>query len=240
MILPRRPHPWAVDVRQAREIQERFRNDVRLVNAIEVAEIGSVAGIDNGYVKRPDGYVAYAAVVVFSYPELTPLETVIGEAPVVFPYVPGYLTFREGPAILDALAKLAGEPDVLLFDGQGYAHPRRMGLATHMGVLLDHPTIGVAKSRLVGRFDEPAETFGAFSPLIDDDEIVGIALRTLPGKPPLFISPGNNLDVDTARLIVSTCCRDGQLLPIPTAAADDAVTAHTAPLRKRRPRSRTK
>lgn len=237
MILPKRPHPWAINVREARAIQEQFRDEIHLVNAIDPEQIRTVAGIDNGYVKRPEGYTAYAAVVVFSYPDMSPIVTVFGEAPVTFPYVPGYLTFREGPAILDALAKVSGEPDVLLFDGQGYAHPRRMGLATHMGVLLDRPTIGVAKSRLVGRYEEPADEPGASSPLVDRDEVVGVALRTVPGKPPLFVSPGNHLDVDTARLIASACCRENQLLPIPTAAAHDAVTRYTAPLRTRRPRS---
>src|SRR5690349_16559092 len=127
MILPKRPHDWAIDVRRAREIQERFREHVTLGDAIAPDTIRTVAGIDNGYVNRPEGQVAYAAACVFSYPDLDPIETVVGEAPVVFPYVPGYLTFREGPAILDALARLTSSPDVLLFDGQGYAHPRRMG-----------------------------------------------------------------------------------------------------------------
>lgn len=237
MILPKRPHAWAISVREAREIQEQLRDKVVLENSIDYEEIRTVAGIDNGYVKSLEGYVAYAAAVVFSFPDLELLETAIGEALVDFPYVPGYLTFREGPAILDALAKIESTPDVLLFDGQGYAHPRRIGLAAHMGVVLDHPTIGCAKSRLVGSYEEPADDASAVSPLIDKDEVVGAAVRTRPGHPPLFVSPGNRLDVDTAVRIVLASHRDDDFLPIPTQAAHNAVTLHTAPLRKRRPRS---
>ena len=237
MILPKRPHHWAVSVREARAVQEQLRELVVLENALPFEGIRTVAGVDNGYVKFPDGYVAYAAAVVFTFPELELVETAFGEAPVEFPYVPGYLTFREGPAILDALAKLKSEPDVLLFDGQGYAHPRRIGLATHMGVVLDRSTIGCAKSRLVGSFQEPPEESGAFSPLLDKGEIVGAAVRTRRGHQPLFVSPGNRLDVDTAVRIVLASHRDDDFLPVPTQAAHNAVTQHTAPLRKRRPRS---
>jgi deoxyribonuclease V len=237
MILPKHPHPWVIGVQEARAIQEQLRELVVLENAIPFAEIRTIAGIDNGYVKFPEGYVAYAAAVVFTFPELEPVETAFGEAPVDFPYVPGYLTFREGPAILDALAKLQSEPDVLLFDGQGYAHPRRIGLATHMGVVLDRPTIGCAKTRLVGSYEEPYDEPGAVSPLIDKGEVVGAAVRTRPGHQPLFVSPGNRLDVDTAVKIVLASHRDDDFLPVPTQAAHNAVTQHTAPLRQRRPRS---
>jgi deoxyribonuclease V len=234
MILPKRPHPWAISVREAREIQQQLSADAAISDGPGIDEIRMVAGIDNGYVKQPDGYVAYAAAVVFSFPELEPIETVVGEAPVVFPYVPGFLTFREGPAILDALAKLASVPDVLLFDGQGYAHPRRIGLATHMGVVLDWPTIGCAKSRLVGTFKEPADEVGTVSPLVDREEIVGAAIRTQPGHSPLFVSPGHKLDVERAVQITLACCRDGNFLPLPTQAAHDAVSKHTARLRRNR------
>jgi deoxyribonuclease V len=234
MILPKRPHPWAVTVHEAREIQQQLSSDVTIADGPGLEEIRLIAGFDNGYVKQPDGHVAYAAVVVFTFPELVPVETAIGEAPVVFPYVPGFLTFREGPAILDALAKLASEPDVLLLDGQGYAHPRRMGLATHMGVVLDWPTIGCAKTRLVGTYEEPADEAGAISPLIDREEIVGAAVRTRPGHSPLFVSPGHKLDVERAVQITLACCRDGNFLPVPTQAAHDTVSKHTAQFRRNR------
>lgn len=234
MISPTRPHPWAISLREARATQERLRELVVLEPAITPGDIRSVAGIDNAYVKLAGGYVAYAAAVVFTFPGLEPIETAIGEAPVTFPYVPGFLTFREGPAILDALAKLTGEPDVLLFDGQGYAHPRRMGLATHLGVVLDRPTIGCAKSRLVGSFEEPLDIPGAVRPLLDGGEVIGAAVRTRPGHAPLFVSPGNHLDVDSAVRIVLACRSDDDVMPVPTRAAHDAVTRHTAPLRTRR------
>lgn len=226
-------HRWDVSVAEARQIQADLAARVVLEDAVAFDRIGLVAGVDNGYVKHGDRYVAYAAAPLFAFPTLEPRDVAIGEAPVVFPYVPGFLTFREGPAILDAFANLPDEPDVLLLDGQGYAHPRRIGLATHIGVLLDRPTIGVAKSRLVGSYDQPADAFGAWSPLVDRGEVVGAALRTLPGHDPLFVSPGNRITVETALRVVLACCREGTFLPVPTGAAHDAVTAHTAPLRKR-------
>ena len=234
MILPKRPHPWAVSISEARETQTRLAGLVSLEPDPAPAEIHLLAGVDNGYVKHDAGFVAYAAVVVFTFPELEPVESVIGSAPVTFPYVPGFLTFREGPAILDALAKLETVPDLLLFDGQGYAHPRRVGLATHMGVVLDHPSIGCAKSRLVGKYVEPAEEFGAVSLMTDRGEIVGAALRTKPGHEPLFVSPGHRTDVDHAVAVTLACCHGGSHLPVPTHAAHDAVTKHTAPLRRKK------
>lgn len=234
MILSRRPHPWTVTVREAREIQHELADLVSVTGGPRLDDIRLIAGIDNGYVKHESGYVAYAAAVVLTFPELRPVETVVGEAPVTFPYVPGFLTFREGPAILDAVARLTTVPDVLLFDGQGYAHPRRIGLATHMGVVLDHPSIGCAKTRLVGAHPEPADEPGAFAPLTDRGEVVGAAVRTKQGHVPLFVSPGHKVDVDRAVAIARACCRPNEFLPLPTKAAHDAVTAHTAPLRRRR------
>ena len=234
MIKPKRPHSWDVTVQAARELQRELAGSASLTGGPELDRVRLVAGIDNGYVKHEAGYVAYTATVVFSFPELEPVESVVGEAPVSFPYVPGFLTFREGPAILDALARLTTEPDVLLFDGQGYAHPRRIGLATHMGVVLDQPSIGCAKSRLVGKYDEPSEQPGSVAQLIDRGEVVGAAVRTKAGHDPLFVSPGHKIDVDRAVRITLACCRPGEFLPAPTRAAHDAVTAHTAPLRRRR------
>jgi deoxyribonuclease V len=233
MILPKRPHSWAISLSEAREIQSRLAELVSLESDRALDEINLVAGIDNGYVKHESGFVAYAAAVVFTFPDLDPVETVFGQAPVTFPYVPGFLTFREGPAILDALAKMETVPDVLLFDGQGYAHPRRIGLATHMGVVLDHPSIGCAKSRLIGRYEEPADEVGAFGPLVDRGEVVGAGVRTKPGHPPLFVSPGHRIDVDDAVVLTLACCRDVSHLPIPTREAHNAVTEYTAPLRRR-------
>lgn len=227
-------HEWDVSVAEARRIQAELAARVMLEDAVSFEQIRIVAGVDNGYVKRPEGYVAYAAAAIFSFPAMEPLGVTIGEAPVTFPYVPGFLTFREGAAILDALARLPHDPEVILLDGQGYAHPRRIGLATHIGVLLDRTTIGCAKSRLVGHYAEPEQRFGASCPLVDRGEVVGVVLRTMVGHDPLFVSPGNRVSIETALAVTRACCREGTFLPLPTGAAHDAVTAYTAPLRKKR------
>jgi deoxyribonuclease V len=168
--------------------------------------------------------MACAAIVVLSFPALEIVETAVSWQPVTFPYVPGLLSFREGPAILAACAELRSEPDVLLFDGQGYAHPRRLGLASHLGVILDRPTIGCAKSRLVGQYEEPERRFGAQTPLIERGEVVGAAVRTRPRHKPLFVSPGHKLSVETAVAITLACCRDGAFLPEPTRLTHEIVT----------------
>jgi deoxyribonuclease V len=113
---------------------------------------------------------------------------------------------------------------VLLCDGQGYAHPRRFGFASHLGVVLDRPTIGCAKSRLIGPFDEPADVFGASTPLVDRDEVVGAVVRTRPGHTPLFVSPGHKISVETAVAVTLACCREGRFLPEPTRLAHEIVT----------------
>ncbi|GIW03812.1 MAG: endonuclease V [Thermomicrobiales bacterium] len=227
-------HPWNVTVEEARAIQQELRKRVSLVDAVALDAIQHVGGIDTGYVNNELGTTGFAAVVVMSFPALVQCEIAIGEHRVEFPYVPGFLTFREGPPILAALERVAIEPDVLLIDGHGYAHPRRLGIATHIGVLLDRPTIGCAKSVLVGQYEEPDGRFGAHSPLIHQGEVVGAAVRTRPGHAPLFVSPGHKLSVATAVSIVLACCRDNGYLPVPTQAAHEAVARHTRPLRKRR------
>jgi deoxyribonuclease V len=228
------PHNWNVSIAEAREIQRQLSPLVTLEDAVSIQELRTVAGVDNGYVKGDAGFTAYAAAVPFDFPALGRGETVFAERPADFPYVPGFLTFREGPVMLDALLRLQPEPDVLLVDGHGYAHPRRFGIASHLGVVLDHPTIGCAKSVLVGHYDEPADSFGAHTPLVDRGEVVGIAVRTRPGHGPLFVSPGHKLNVETALEVVLACCRDGGYLPVPTQAAHDAVAEYTRPLRRRR------
>jgi deoxyribonuclease V len=156
--------------------------------------------------------VAQAAVVVLSFPELEPLDYALGEAAVTFPYVPGLLTFREGPSVLDALGKLATWPDLFVFDGHGLAHPGRIGLAAHMGVLLDHPSIGCAKSRLTGTHDEPGEAAGTWVPLLDQGEIIGAVVRSRSKVKPLYISVGHRVDLPTAIHLVLQCTR-GYRLP---------------------------
>ena len=233
MRIPRH-HAWDITPAEARALQQELAPQVSLVDAIDPVAVRIAVGVDNGYVKTDAGYVAYAAAVAVALPDLEVLEVAYGSAPVTFPYIPGFLTFREAPAILASLQMLQAEPDVVLFDGQGYAHPRRFGLASHMGVVLGRPAIGCAKSRLVGEFAEPADEIGAWSPLVAGDETVGAALRTRPDHDPLFVSPGHMISVETAVEVVLSCCRDATFLPVPTGVAHESVTAYTKPLRGKR------
>ena len=225
-------HPWEVTPDEARRIQRDLRGQIRLEDAVAPADIRVVAGVDNSYVQRGEATTAYAVVVVFSFPALELVETSFASADIGFPYVPGLLSFREAPAILAAFRQVRTAPDVILFDGQGYAHPRRLGLASHLGLVLDRPSIGCAKSILVGRYEEPERTFGAATPLVHDGETVGTAVRTRPRHKPLFVSPGHKVSLDTAVRIVLACCRENNFLPEPTRLAHDLITAHTRPLRQ--------
>ncbi len=217
-------HPWNVSPTEARAIQSALAGQVDLRDRISLDDIGIVAGVDNAYIKNRRETMACAAVVALTFPAMEVIETMVAWEPVAFPYVPGLLSFREGPAVLAACAGLTVEPDVILLDGQGYAHPRRIGLASHIGVLLDRPTIGCAKSRLIGEFEEPERVFGAHKPLIDRGEVVGAAVRTRPRHKPLFVSPGHKVSVETAVAIALACCREGRFLAEPTRLAHEIVT----------------
>jgi deoxyribonuclease V len=216
-------HPWDVTPDEARSIQKELRERVSLSDAIRIEDIRLVAGVDNSYAARAGATTAYAAVVVLSFPELEVVETRLATCSVDFPYVPGLLSFREGPAMLAALRQVESEPDVILFDAQGYAHPRRLGAASHLGVILDRPAIGCAKSRLVGRYDEPGAAFGERSALIDKSETIGAVVRSRAGRAPLFVSPGHKLSIDTAVEVALACCRGRSIMPEPTRLADKLV-----------------
>jgi deoxyribonuclease V len=218
-------HDWDVSPAVARSIQASLAGQVDLTDAISLDAIETVAGVDNAYVKENGETMACAAVVALAFPSFEVIETAVAWRPVTFPYVPGLLSFREGAAVLAACANLAVEPDVLLFDGQGYAHPRRLGLASHLGLFLDRPTIGCAKSRLIAQFEEPERVFGAHTPLTDRGEVVGAAVRTRPRHKPLFVSPGHKVGVDTAVAITLACCRNGAFQPEPTRLAHEMVTS---------------
>jgi deoxyribonuclease V len=214
--MPReRLHPWTLSPKEAIELQKTLAE--RLVLSWDGRDIGAVAGVD---VSVRDG-VSRAAIVLMSFPDLEPLAATCSERPTPFPYVPGLLTFREGPVVLDAWERLPAEPDVVLFDGQGIAHPRRLGLAAHMGLWLDVPTIGCAKSRLYGLYEEPGSRKGDRTPLRDErepDHAIGSVLRSRDGVKPLFVSPGHRIDVAQATILVLACCR-GYRLPEPTRCA---------------------
>jgi deoxyribonuclease V len=161
-----------------------------------------VAGVDVGFRNG----LTRAAIAVLSHPELELVETAVAHRPTEFPYVPGLLSFREAPAVLDALNKLGTGPDLLLCDGQGIAHPRRFGIACHLGILTGIPSIGVAKSRLIGSHDDPGDTRGDWSPLMDKGEIIGAVLRTRPRVKPLYVSIGHRVGLETAIAWVMACC----------------------------------
>jgi deoxyribonuclease V len=217
-------HGWGVSPAEARSIQTDLAARVDLTDAISIDAIEIVAGVDNTYITRARETTAGAVVVVLSFPAMEILDTAVAWRPIAFPYVPGLLSFREAPAVLAACADLTVEPNVFLFDGQGYAHPRRLGLASHLGLLLERPTIGCAKSRLVGEYEEPERIFGAQTPLIDRGEVVGAAVRTRPRHKPLLVSPGHKISIETAVAITLACCRDGAFLPEPTRLAHQMVT----------------
>jgi deoxyribonuclease V len=164
-----------------------------------------LAGVDVGF--EDDGKVTRAAVALLKFPSLDPAGSVLVRAPTSFPYVPGLLSFRELPAVLQAFDQLDTLPDLVLCDGQGIAHPRRMGIASHLGLWLDVPTIGVAKSRLVGTYREPPDERGAWRPLMDRGERIGSVLRTRSGVSPLYISPGHRVSQQSAIDYVMACPR---------------------------------
>ncbi len=182
-------------------IQDELRTRVETVDRLP--PIHHVAGVDVGY--EQGGQVTRAAVVVLTYPELQPMDSALARLPTGFPYVPGLLSFRELPAVLAAIERLQVRPDVYLCDGQGRAHPRRFGIACHLGVLLDVPTIGVAKSRLIGSHAEPPREKGGWTPLLDGAEVIGAVLRTRAGVKPLYVSIGHRVSLDTAIRLVLAC-----------------------------------
>jgi deoxyribonuclease V len=204
------PHPWNVSYREALRIQERLRANISLTNVTR--KVSSVAGADVSYSKR--GGKAAAAIVVFSYPDLDLRDEAFVNGKISYPYIPGLLSFREAPLLLEAFQRLRRLPDVVLYDGQGIAHPRGFGLACHMGVLLDIPSIGCAKKKLVGDFGEVGLQAGSTTPLTIEGKIVGAVIRTRKGVKPVFVSPGHRVDLESSIQLVLRTCR-GFRLPEP-------------------------
>ena len=194
-------HPWDVTPAQARAIQLEGR--ARVIADDALGRVGRVAGIDVGL--EESGAISRAAVAVLEVPSLTLVESAVARLPTAFPYVPGLLSFREIPAALEALGRLSAPPDLLLCDGQGYAHPRRFGLACHLGVLTGLPSIGVAKSRLIGTHGPLPDEKGAWVPLLDGDETIGAVLRTRGGVAPVYVSVGHRVSLQTAIRWVLAC-----------------------------------
>lgn len=208
-------HPWNLGPKEAialqRELAGRVETDDRLPD-----EIRTVAGVDVGF--EADGRLTRAAVAVLRFPDLAPLRSAIARRPTDFPYVPGLLSFRELPAVLAALRQLPELPDVIVCDGQGRAHPRRFGIACHLGVLLDRPTLGVGKTRLTGAHAEPGPDKGNWTPLLDKGEVIGAVLRTRPGVKPLYVSGGHRVSLETA-IALTLACTPRYRLPETTRAA---------------------
>ncbi|PSB15802.1 deoxyribonuclease V [filamentous cyanobacterium CCP2] len=194
-------HAWDLSREAAIALQQTLRD--KIITTDQLGEIHTVAGVDVGF--EDAGNTTRAAVVVLSFPELQVQERAIARRPTSFPYIPGLLSFREVPAVLDALDKLNTLPDLLLCDGQGTAHPRRFGIACHVGLLTNMPAIGVAKSLLVGKHEEVADEKGAWQPLQHKGEVIGVALRTRPKTKPLYISPGHRISLETSIAYVLQC-----------------------------------
>lgn len=195
-------HRWNLVPAEAIALQRELRT--RLILTDQLGAVRQVAGVDVGF--EANGAITRAAVAVLRFPELELLDTAIARRPTEFPYIPGLLSFRELPAVLEALAQLRAAPDLLLCDGQGIAHPRRMGIASHLGLLVDIPSIGVAKTRLYGRHGAVPEQRGGWTPLQADGEVIGAALRSRPGCRPLYVSSGYRVSLETALGYVMRCC----------------------------------
>ncbi|KOR38652.1 deoxyribonuclease V [Planktothricoides sp. FACHB-1370] len=218
-----RSHPWPQNESEALLIQEKLRSQT--ISTLDMPSVNPsvkyVAGVDVSY--SADDTIAKAAVVVLSFPDLQLCDQAIACGPTTFPYIPGFLSFREVPPVLDALAKLTICPDLLLCDGHGLAHPRRFGLACHLGVLTNIPTIGVAKSRYIGQHDPLGEKRGSWQPLIDQGEIVGAVVRSRTGVQPIYVSIGHRLDLATAIDYVLQCTPKYRL-PETTRQADQLAS----------------
>jgi len=210
---------WPRSLAEARILQDQLREQV--VAEDRFGAIKRVAGADAHY---GSGRI-WAAIVVTEFPDLVVLESALVSRPVAFPYVPGFLAFREAPAMLDALDRLSLKPDLLLADGHGLAHPRRFGLACHLGVLGDLPTIGVAKSRLIGVYEEPGSDRGASSELVDNGQTIGVVLRTRNAVRPVFVSVGHRASLKAAADFVIRCTRRFRI-PEPIRAADRLSRQH--------------
>lgn len=211
-------HDWNLTPVQAIALQKQLATEVRSTQPIQIEKIRLVAGVDVS-VKNE---VSQAAVVVLTYPDLQPVETVLAHRPTPFPYIPGLLTFREGPVLEEAFENLQHVPDVFIFDGMGIAHPRRTGIASHLGLWLQKPTIGCGKTLFVGRYEEPPNEKGASSELRDRGELIGAVLRTRVGVKPVYISPGHLADLPTSVEVVMRCTTKYRL-PEPIRAAHNAA-----------------
>ncbi len=223
-VRPDLAHSWNVSPTEAIAIQKQLRPNVIMDD--DYGDLKTVTGVDVGF--EENGTVTRAAVVVLSFPDLKRIEISVVRQPTLMPYIPGLLSFREIPAVLEALSNLSAPPGMLLCDGQGYAHPRRMGLACHLGVLTDLPAIGVAKTRFIGEHAPLAIERGAYQPLVHNDEVIGAVLRTRRNVKPLYISVGHRVSLQSAIQIVLDCAPKYKL-PETTRQAHKAASVDPFP-----------
>lgn len=219
------PHSWSLSVPEAVALQKDLSGKV--VRDDRLGPVRHVGGVDVGF--EDGGRIARAAVVVLRLADLSLMTWAIARREVTFPYVPGLLSFREMPAVLDALERLEAAPDLLLCDGQGLAHPRRFGIACHLGLTAGLPSIGVAKSRLVGTHDEPGPGRGDLAPLVDRGEVIGAVLRTRIRVKPVYVSIGHRVSLEAAIDYVMRCTTRYRL-PEPTRLADKLSRSDKPPL----------
>lgn len=234
-------HLWDISPEEAIEIQKTLRGKVIIENKFK--DIKYIAGADVSYCRESSS--GYAAVIIMTFPDLEIVEEKWVNKKIDFPYIPGLLSFRESPILLNAFEKLKREPDLIIFDGQGIAHPRGMGIASHIGIILDKPTIGCAKSRLFGRYDEPGKKAGDFSYIYSPSptltltlsqrerergirgeeikEIIGAVLRTKSNTKPVFVSIGHKIDLPTSINFILRCTK-GYRTPEPTRIAHNLVS----------------
>jgi deoxyribonuclease V len=210
----RKLHSFNVDYREAVRIQRELAEQICL--SPFSSGYRYVAGADVAYSKKDS--TLFAAVVVLEYPSAKEVLSRTAEGEATFPYIPGLLSFREAPLLLRVFQELPVTPDIVIFDGQGLAHPRCFGLACHVGLFLDVPSVGCAKSRLIGEHDEPAAKRGSFAPLTYNGKTVGAVVRTRDNVKPVYISPGHKVDVESAVRVILKTCR-GYRLPEPTRLA---------------------
>ena len=205
-------HSWEVSPGEAIKLQRELKKKIFLKKSFN--KIEKVAGADVSYYKNK----MIAGVIVFKFSNFELIEKQSFISLINFPYIPGLLTFREGPSLLEAFKKIKVEPDIILFDGQGIAHPRKMGIATHLGLFLDKATIGCAKSKLSGNYNALGEEKGCYSLLREGEEIIGAVVRTRKKVKPIFVSPGHKIDLSNSIEIVLKCT-DKYKLPLPVREA---------------------
>jgi len=207
-------HPWNLQYNEAVKVQQELR--ARLMLEAPKMDLELIAGADVSYSKGDD--VFFSSVVVLEMPGMNIIEEATAEGKMSFPYIPGLLSFREAPILIKAFEKVKSIPDAIIFDGQGTAHPRGVGLASHMGLVLGLPSIGCAKKNLVGNYEPVGSEVGAHTPIVFKGDVVGAALRTKSNVKPVFVSPGHRMDIPSAVEIVMKTCR-GYKLPEPTRQA---------------------